>query len=77
MKLLYFAMLKERLNRSEEEVEFEGTVAQLRDFLINRYGELEPLLKVSKFAVNEEYVEDSYFLKGGERVAVIPPVSGG
>ncbi|MFN4319303.1 MAG: molybdopterin converting factor subunit 1 [Aquificaceae bacterium] len=77
MKLLYFAILKERLKKDQEEINFKGTVSQLRQLLIERYPELEPVLKVVRFAVNEEYVKDEYQLKGDERVALIPPVSGG
>jgi len=77
MKLLYFAILRERLKKDQEEIEFKGTISQLRQLLIEKYPELEPVLKVVRFAVNEEYVGDEYQLKGDERVALIPPVSGG
>ncbi|MGK0689117.1 MAG: molybdopterin converting factor subunit 1 [Aquificaceae bacterium] len=77
MKLLYFAILRERLKKDQEELEFKGTISQLRQLLIEKYPELEPVLKVVRFAVNEEYVGDEYELKGDERVALIPPVSGG
>ena len=77
MKLLYFAILRERLKKDQEEIEFKGTISQLRQLLIEKYPELEPVLKVVRFAVNEEYVGDEYELKGDERVALIPPVSGG
>lgn len=77
MKLLYFAILRERLKKDQEELEFKGTISQLRQLLIEKYPELEPVLKVVRFAVNEEYVGDEYQLKGDERVALIPPVSGG
>jgi len=77
MKLLYFAILRERLKKDQEELEFKGTISQLRQLLIEKYPELEPVLKVVRFAVKEEYVGDEYQLKGDERVALIPPVSGG
>ncbi|MFN3471115.1 MAG: molybdopterin converting factor subunit 1 [Aquificaceae bacterium] len=77
MKLLYFAVLRERLKKDQEEIDFKGTVSQLRQLLIEKNPELEPMLKVVRFAVNEEYVKDEYQLKGDERVALIPPVSGG
>jgi len=77
MKLLYFAILRERLKKDQEELEFKGNISQLRQLLIEKYPELEPVLKVVRFAVNEEYVGDEYELKGDERVALIPPVSGG
>ena len=77
MKLLYFAILRERLKKDQEELEFKGNISQLRQLLIEKYPELEPVLKVVRFAVNEEYVGDEYELKVDERVALIPPVSGG
>ena len=77
MKLLYFAILRERLKKDQEEIEFKGNISQLRQLLIEKYPELEPVLKVVRFAVNEEYVGDEYQLKGDERVPLIPPVSGG
>lgn len=77
MKLMYFALLKERLKKEEEEMDFKGSLAELREFLIKKHPELKDLFKVIKFAVNEEYADDSYRLKGDERVAIIPPVSGG
>jgi len=77
MKLLYFSILKERLKAEFEEIEFSGKVSELRRFLIEKYPELEDIIKVSRFAVNYEYVGENYELKGGEVVAVIPPVSGG
>ncbi len=77
MKLLYFSILKERLKAEFEEIEFSGKVSELRRFLIEKYPELEDIIKVSMFAVNYEYVGEDFELKGGEVVAVIPPVSGG
>ena len=50
---------------------------ELRLELIRRYPDLKDLLEKIRFAVNEEYVSDDYQLKGDERVALIPPVSGG
>ncbi|WP_340695699.1 molybdopterin converting factor subunit 1 [Hydrogenobacter thermophilus] len=77
MKVLYFSVVKERIKKGEEELDFKGTVSELRFVLSQRYPELKDLLERIKFAVNEEYVGDDYELKGDERVALIPPVSGG
>lgn len=77
MKVLYFSVVKERIKKGEEELDFKGTVSELRFVLSQRYPELRDLLERIKFAVNEEYVGDDYELKGDERVALIPPVSGG
>jgi molybdopterin synthase sulfur carrier subunit len=77
IKLLYFAILREKLGRHEEMLEFSGSVGELRRLLVEREPHLADVLKVCLFAVNQEYVGEDFILKGGETVAVIPPVSGG
>jgi molybdopterin synthase sulfur carrier subunit len=77
IKLLYFAILREKLGKQEEMLEFSGSVGELRRLLVEKEPHLADVLKVCLFAVNQEYVEEDFILKGGETVAVIPPVSGG
>jgi len=77
IRLLYFAILREKLGRQEEVLEFSGSVGELRKLLVEREPRLADVLKVCLFAVNQEYVGEDFILKGGETVAVIPPVSGG
>jgi molybdopterin synthase sulfur carrier subunit len=77
IKLLYFAILREKLGKQEEMLEFSGSVGELRRLLVEREPNLADVLKVCLFAVNQEYVGEDFILKGGETVAVIPPVSGG
>jgi len=77
IKLLYFAILREKLGKQEEMLEFSGSVGELRRLLVEREPHLADVLKVCLFAVNQEYVGEDSILKGGETVAVIPPVSGG
>ncbi|MDQ7039248.1 MAG: molybdopterin converting factor subunit 1 [Aquificota bacterium] len=77
LKVMYFSVLRERIGKSEEEIEFRGTVGDLKKLLKEKHPEVSDLIDRVRFAVNEEYVEEGYKLKGDERVALIPPVSGG
>ncbi len=77
VKLRYFSVLKDRLGKEEEILDFSGTIGELRKLLRNRYPEMSELWNNVRFAVNEEYVDDGYKLSDNDRVAVIPPVSGG
>ncbi|WP_448588431.1 molybdopterin converting factor subunit 1 [Thermocrinis sp.] len=77
IKLLYFAILKEKIGKQEEEMEFVGTVGELRAKLMEKYPQLEQVFKVCLFAVDHQYVGEDFQLGKGEVVAVIPPVSGG
>ncbi len=77
MRVMYFSMVRELVKKDYEDIEFSGSVAELKEYLSSRYPEIRELISGIKFAVNEEYVGDDYILKGEERVALIPPVSGG
>ncbi len=52
------------------------TIRELKNELINRFPEFSRLASL-KFAVNEEYEEDSYEVRPHDEVVIIPPVSGG
>lgn len=77
MKILYFAEIKEMLDRSEDTFHFdyEVTVDQLKQHLFSTY----PAIQGKKFqvAVNEEFVQPDEIVRPNDVVALIPPVSGG
>ena len=77
IKLLYFAIIREKLGKQEESLNFSGSVGELREKLMEMYPHLRDIIEVSLFAVNHEYVGDDFQLQEGGKVAVIPPVSGG
>jgi molybdopterin converting factor subunit 1 len=79
VKVLYFAALRERLGRAEEECELPlGTTAQgLLSFLAQRDAGVAALRPVLKVAVNREFSPLDRALAEGDEVALLPPVSGG
>jgi len=54
-----------------------ATIADLRDRLGQEYPAVEPFLTTLVCAVDEEYVPSEHVLRSGDKVALIPPVSGG
>ncbi len=54
-----------------------STVRQLRERLLRAYPRAAALLRVSRLAVDADFVDDDAELRDGVEVAVIPPVSGG
>ena len=78
-KVRLFARLSELAGVRETEVELgEGlSVSDLFQALCSRYPELGDYEGRLMFAVNAEYVDSTHPLRGGEEVALIPPVSGG
>lgn len=75
-----FAACRERARTDRLTLEFEGDSVALRDFLLalsSRIPALEPLLPFTRIAVNQEFASADTSIRGGDEVALIPPVSGG
>ncbi|MDB5474199.1 MAG: moaD [Devosia sp.] len=83
MKILYFAWLRERLNRAEEEVsppDEIGTIAQLIDWLASRdeaFAHATQKRALIKAAVDAKLVGHDAPVRGASTVAFFPPMTGG
>ena len=79
VRVLYFAVVRERLGRDEETIELRdgADVAAAWRELEGRHPELAGLRAVVKLAVNEEFAGGERVLADGDVIALIPPVAGG
>jgi molybdopterin synthase sulfur carrier subunit len=83
MKILYFAWLRERLNRNEEEVDLPAevaTVAGLIDWLAARDEAAELAFanrKLIRAAVDAKVAPHEASIAGASVVALFPPMTGG
>jgi len=83
MRVLYFAWLRERLNRGEEEFsppDNVSTVAELIHWIAANDAAAERVFadrKVIRVAVDEELVDHSAPIAGAKTVAFFPPMTGG
>ncbi|HEV2549325.1 MAG TPA: molybdopterin converting factor subunit 1 [Stellaceae bacterium] len=83
MKILYFAWLRAKIGKAEEEIELPTdvtTVAGLLDWLKARGPGFAEALKdqrVVRVAVNQHYVGWDHRLQSTDEVALFPPVTGG
>lgn len=77
MKVLYFAEIKDILQKAQEDIVLEQalTVQQFENLLFECYPQINN--KKFQVAVNEEFVQKSDFIQPNDTVALIPPVSGG
>jgi molybdopterin synthase sulfur carrier subunit len=83
MKILYFAWLRAKIGKAEEEIELPSdvtTVAGLLDWLKTRGPGFADALKdhrIVRVAVNQHYVGWDHRLLPTDEVALFPPVTGG
>lgn len=79
IRVLFFATARLHAGVPEADliVPTGSTVGGALDLLAGLYPRLAPLLPSLLVAVDEEWAPRSAALKGGDTVAVMPPVSGG
>jgi len=83
MKVLYFAWVRQKIGKSEEEIALPkqvGTVSELLELLRDRgggYSEAFSELSRIRAAVNQEHVRFDAKVGNDDEVAFFPPVTGG
>ena len=83
MKIIYFAWLKEKAGRGEEQVTPPADVADVASLIawLKKQGPGHAAafadLAVVRVAVNQEYVRLDHPVAAGDEVAFFPPVTGG
>jgi len=83
VKVLYFAWLRTRIGRGEDQVDLPRGVDDVRGLIEHLraqgagYAQALADLGTVKVAVNQEYVGFDHKLKPNDEVAFFPPVTGG
>ncbi|MFN7010964.1 MAG: molybdopterin converting factor subunit 1 [Allorhizobium sp.] len=82
-KLVYFAWVRERIGRSEEELDLPDEVktgGDLIAYLATLGEEYENALqfpKAIRVAINQEHVEHDEPIAGAREIGLFPPMTGG
>lgn len=83
MKIVYFAWLRERLDKSEEDVDLPASVQTIGDLLewMKTRGEEYELAfenpKVIRAAIDKTHVRAEAKIAGASEIAFFPPMTGG
>ncbi|MDO1581717.1 molybdopterin converting factor subunit 1 [Rhizobium oryzicola] len=83
VKLVYFAWVRERLDKPEEELDLPETVVTVADLLahLKTLGEeYETALQhenVIRVAINQEHAEHDEPIAGAREIGIFPPMTGG
>jgi molybdopterin converting factor, subunit 1, non-archaeal len=83
VNLVYFAWVRERIGKGEEEIDLPENVVTVRDLLEHLKGlgeEYENALQytnVIRVAINQEHVEHDEPIAGAREIGIFPPMTGG
>jgi sulfur-carrier protein len=83
IRLVYFAWVRERVGKTDEEIELPaevGTVAELVQWLKGRGEEYEYAFEnetVVRAAIDHTHVKPGAALAGAREIAFFPPMTGG
>ncbi len=76
MKIEMYALYKDYFDR-QFTIQPVQTIAQLRAELLQINPAAKEVLTMARFAVNNTFIDEQFFLSADDTVAVIPPSSGG
>ena len=83
MKLVYFAWVRERIGRPEEEIELPASVRTVGDLMTYLTGRGEEYAyafenaRVIRAAIDRTHVKPETAIAGAREIAFFPPMTGG
>ncbi|HRF09955.1 MAG TPA: molybdopterin converting factor subunit 1 [Xanthobacteraceae bacterium] len=83
MKVIYFAWLRERLDKTEEELELPASVETIGDIMEwlktrgEEYAHAFDNPKVIRAAIDKTHVRADAKIAGASEIAFFPPMTGG
>lgn len=81
--IVYFAWVRERIGKSEEDLELPASVKTASDliqYLVTLGEEYEAAFEfpdVIRVAVNQEHIEHDESIAGAREIGIFPPMTGG
>jgi len=82
-KLIYFAWVRERIGKAEEDVELPKTVKTVAGLLLWLHGRGDNYAaalehpNVIRVAIDQEHVDHAARIAGASEIALFPPMTGG
>ena len=83
LKLVYFAWVRERIGRTEEEIVLPDEIRTVKDLLSwlkgrgEEYGAALEHAEMIRVAVDHEHVDHGETIAGAREIALFPPMTGG
>ncbi|MEN9895612.1 MAG: hypothetical protein RIR97_1464 [Pseudomonadota bacterium] len=82
-KIVYFAWVREKIGKSEEDLEIPVSVKTVRDLLAHLstlgedYADALQHADAIRVAINQEHAEKHELIAGAREIGLFPPMTGG
>jgi molybdopterin synthase sulfur carrier subunit len=82
-KIVYFAWVREKIGKSEEDLEIPASVKTVRDLLAHLstlgedYADALQHADAIRVAINQEHAEKHELIAGAREIGLFPPMTGG
>jgi molybdopterin synthase sulfur carrier subunit len=83
VRIVYFAWVREKIGKSEEDIELPATVTTASELIQHltalgeEYEAAFAFPDVIRVAVNQEHVEHDESIAGAREIGIFPPMTGG
>ncbi|MBC7915306.1 MAG: MoaD/ThiS family protein [Pyrinomonadaceae bacterium] len=77
MKIEVYAVLKDYFEKEFMVQQSFNDIKALKSFLIDKNPAAAEILNISRFAVDNEFVDNNYSLNKNDSISIMPPSSGG
>ena len=77
MKIRVYAALKDYFEKEFEIEEPVQSIEELNTILLQRNPEAGNIISISRFAVNDSFLDNQFQLQPNDSIHIIPPSSGG
>ena len=77
MKIVMYALMKDYFEPDLQVEEPVTNIDELKQVLLQRNADVENVLGICRFAVNDWFIDNTFQLQSNDVVSIIPPSSGG
>ena len=77
MRIEVFAILKDHFKQEFEIESSAKNIEELKTQLLQMQPNASGVLNISRFAVNDEFIDNNYQFSENDTISILPPASGG
>lgn len=77
MRIEVYAMCRDYFERSFILDEPVQNLVELRQALLEKNPRAAEILRLSRFAANDSFIDEHYIFQSNDQISIIPPSSGG